>query len=79
MDLCDFFQTDIQPIEDDRIDRNRSAGPRRVSEGPWCSHPFSPVTQDDTEVLGGGSKLMCRGDVARCQIRPELLDGAQSE
>lgn len=66
MTKCPFHQIQMHRDPGDAADAP-------LCSRPWCSHSHSPVTfLIATETVGPAEKLTCDGDLAKCQVQPEL-------
>lgn len=66
---CPFYRVERKTLESKEIraDRQRDV---QILKMPWCAHPnHSPVDRfAATKTIGGGSRLKCDGDRAKCPL-----------
>jgi hypothetical protein len=70
MSICQFYNLGVQHRISKEINSNHQAS-LNTTKTPWCSHNDSPVTLEQTNVIGGAFLLRCGGDLDKCQL-PEL-------
>ena len=69
--MCPFYRTTRVPaVERRRVPRDNGGAPPPV-DAPWCAHLYTPVTRfAATAFAGGWRKLLCAGDLVRCEVNP---------
>lgn len=73
-DECPFYRVDRKELRSREIRADRMQDVQIVRI-PWCGHPkHTPVTRQDTRVLGGARLLQCGGDLGRCPLTDEQFE-----
>jgi hypothetical protein len=69
--MCPFYRTTrVTAVERRRVPRDNGGAPPPV-DAPWCAHLYTPVTRfAATAFAGGWRKLLCGGDLGRCEVIP---------
>jgi hypothetical protein len=69
--MCPFYRTaKVSAVERRRAARDGETVPPPM-EVSWCAHLYSPVTKYTATVIAGGwQKLLCAGDLTKCQVIP---------
>jgi hypothetical protein len=67
MSGCECFKVKNQYIESNE-NRGHGQYDPLVVKIPYCVHEQSPVTLNQTAVIGGANLLRCGGHLENCQI-----------
>ena len=67
MSNCECYKIKTQYIESREVHAHGQYDPM-VVKIPYCVHEQSPVTLNQTAVVGGANLLVCGGNLENCQI-----------
>jgi hypothetical protein len=64
---CPLYHVHRDRVESNEITASRQPSIQIVAV-PYCVHVHSPAPRDLINAIGGGTRLHCGGDLARCQV-----------